>query len=230
MGLFDEILGSALGSAAGAQGGERAKQSSSLVTGLLDLLDEPDTGGIQGLAQRSQGQGLGELVSSWIGTGQNRSITPDQVTNLLGAQRVEQVGQSAGLAGPLAAGAIAALLPMLIDKLTPKGNVPPPAEVQQRGREILRGEAPSAASASPGARPRADFSDVQAGSSTTAASPAKAAEPEIYVVVAGDSLSKIAKRSYGDANQWHRIFEANRDQIKNPDLIHPGQKLRIPRT
>jgi nucleoid-associated protein YgaU len=47
-------------------------------------------------------------------------------------------------------------------------------------------------------------------------------------VVAGDSLSKIAKRYYGDANQWHRIHEANRDQIKNPDLIHPGQRLKIP--
>ena len=51
---------------------------------------------------------------------------------------------------------------------------------------------------------------------------------QIYTVVAGDSLSKIAKRLYGDANQWRRIFEANRDQIQNPDLIKPGQKLKIP--
>ena len=48
-------------------------------------------------------------------------------------------------------------------------------------------------------------------------------------MVAGDSLSKIAKRLYGDANQWKRIFEANRDRIKDPDLIQPGWKLRIPR-
>ena len=47
-------------------------------------------------------------------------------------------------------------------------------------------------------------------------------------MVAGDSLSKISKKLYGDANQWKRIFEANRDQIKNPDLIHPGQQLKIP--
>ena len=44
----------------------------------------------------------------------------------------------------------------------------------------------------------------------------------------GDSLSKIAKRFYGDAQQWRKIFEANKDQIKNPDLIHPGQTFRIP--
>jgi len=48
------------------------------------------------------------------------------------------------------------------------------------------------------------------------------------VVKSGDSLSKIAKREYGDAGAWKAIFEANQDQIKNPDLIHPGQKLKIP--
>ena len=87
-------------------------------------------------------------------------------------------------------------------------------------------------------KPKADFSNVQSGSSTTSAAPVApppipaptgtTGQSQTYVVVAGDSLSKIAKRYYGDANQWHRIHEANRDQIKNPDLIHPGQKLTIP--
>jgi len=49
-----------------------------------------------------------------------------------------------------------------------------------------------------------------------------------YVVVSGDSLSKIAKRQYGDAQKWPKIYEANRSIIKNPDLIYPGQELRIP--
>ena len=65
-----------------------------------------------------------------------------------------------------------------------------------------------------------DFSNVQSGSSSTAT--------KIYEVVAGDSLSKIAKREYGDANKWERIYEANRDVLKNPDKIYPGQVLRIP--
>ena len=84
-------------------------------------------------------------------------------------------------------------------------------------------------------KPKADFSNVQSGSSTTAAEPAAPAAPtgttgqsQTYVVVAGDSLSKIAKHFYGDGNKWPRIHEANRDQISNPDLIHPGQKLTIP--
>jgi nucleoid-associated protein YgaU len=47
-------------------------------------------------------------------------------------------------------------------------------------------------------------------------------------VVKGDSLSKIASGQYGNAQKWRRIYEANRDLIKDPDLIYPGQQLRIP--
>ena len=70
--------------------------------------------------------------------------------------------------------------------------------------------------------PKPDFSNVQSGASTVSAA------AQSYTVVGGDSLSKIAKHFYGDANQWRRIFEANTDKIKNPDLIHPGQVLTIP--
>jgi nucleoid-associated protein YgaU len=75
-----------------------------------------------------------------------------------------------------------------------------------------------------------DFSDVQGGSSSTAPAPAPSAEIAVraYTVVAGDSLSKIAKREYGDASKWPRIYEANRAAIKNPDLIYPGQVLTLP--
>lgn len=87
-----------------------------------------------------------------------------------------------------------------------------------------------------------DFSNVQSGATTSAPAPAKpdfsnveagvvstaAAAAQTYTVVAGDNLSKIAKRFYGNANHWHAIFEANRDQISNPDLIRVGQVLKIP--
>ena len=86
---------------------------------------------------------------------------------------------------------------------------------------------------------KADFSDVQSGASSTAPAPrppvttdapvtAPGAARRTYTVKAGDSLSKIAKREYGDASQWKKIHEANRDLIPNPDLIHPGQVLTIP--
>ena len=75
------------------------------------------------------------------------------------------------------------------------------------------------------AEPKADFSDVKSGSSTTAPGTSAARN---YVVVKGDTLSKIAQREYGEASQWKRIYEANRDAISNPDLIYPGQTLRLP--
>ncbi|HEY9444966.1 MAG TPA: LysM peptidoglycan-binding domain-containing protein [Gemmatimonadales bacterium] len=73
-------------------------------------------------------------------------------------------------------------------------------------------------------QPKADFSDVEGGSSSTAPAPSGRS----YTVVKGDSLSKIAKHLYGDAQKWRKIYEANRDQIKNPDLIYPGQTFTIP--
>jgi nucleoid-associated protein YgaU len=76
-----------------------------------------------------------------------------------------------------------------------------------------------------GSTPKANFDDVRGGSSTA---PADTGRGRTYTVVAGDSLSKIAKREFGDANKWHAIYEANRDTIKNPDLIHPGQVLNLP--
>jgi nucleoid-associated protein YgaU len=79
-------------------------------------------------------------------------------------------------------------------------------------------------------KPKADFSDVQSGSSSTAPGvpTPTAASPRTYTVEKGDSLSKIAKHLLGDAKLWPRIYEANRSIISNPDLIHPGQVLTIP--
>lgn len=53
-------------------------------------------------------------------------------------------------------------------------------------------------------------------------------EAQYYTVVRGDTLSKIAKQYYGDANKYPKIFEANKPMLKSPDLIYPGQMLRIP--
>ena len=79
---------------------------------------------------------------------------------------------------------------------------------------------------------RPDFSNVRSGGSSTApAAPqptATSGSGKTYVVVKGDSLSKIAKREYGDASKWRTIYEANKDRIKDPDLIYPGQELKVP--
>jgi nucleoid-associated protein YgaU len=70
---------------------------------------------------------------------------------------------------------------------------------------------------------------VTAPAATASALPPKpTAEPRTYTVKSGDTLSKIAKQVLGNASDYMKIFEANRDQLANPDLIKPGQVLRLP--
>jgi len=74
----------------------------------------------------------------------------------------------------------------------------------------------------------ADIKVTGGGSSGGGSTTATATASKTYTVKAGDTLSKIAKQHLGDANAYMKIFEANRDQLSNPDLIKPGQVLRIP--
>ena len=75
---------------------------------------------------------------------------------------------------------------------------------------------------------RPDFSHVESSASTVAGDTTPTATAHTYTVQKGDTLSHIAKHHYGKAGLWRAIFEANRDQIDDPDLIHPGQVLKIP--
>jgi nucleoid-associated protein YgaU len=79
-------------------------------------------------------------------------------------------------------------------------------------------------------KPKVDFSDVVADSSSTAPAPARlpTPAPRTHAVTKGDTLSRIAKQEYGDANKWKKIFDANRDVLKDPDKIFPGQILKLP--
>jgi nucleoid-associated protein YgaU len=73
--------------------------------------------------------------------------------------------------------------------------------------------------------PKEIVADIQAVGPVQAQAPEK-----IYTVKAGDTLSKIAQQQLGDAKAYMAIFEANRDQLKDPDKIQPGQVLKIPQT
>ena len=72
--------------------------------------------------------------------------------------------------------------------------------------------------------PKADFSRVQSSASSTE----QAVGASRYTVKKGDTLSHIAQAHYGKASRWKRIFDANRDQLDDPDRIQPGQVLKIP--
>ena len=71
-------------------------------------------------------------------------------------------------------------------------------------------------------------SAASARTQTAGASAIGGQNARTYTVQPGDSLSKISQQFYGDANQYARIFEANRDQLNNPNKIQPGQRLVIP--
>ncbi len=73
---------------------------------------------------------------------------------------------------------------------------------------------------------KADFSGVSGSVDTTAEKVGGA--DRTYTVERGDTLSHIAKQIYGKAGEWNAIFQANRDQLDDPDLIQPGQVLKIP--
>lgn len=80
---------------------------------------------------------------------------------------------------------------------------------------------------------RPDFSNVRSGTSAVQGggglgTPETHREAQRYTVEAGDTLSHIAQRFYGKAGRWRAIFDANRDQLDDPDLIRPGQVLVVP--
>ena len=73
-----------------------------------------------------------------------------------------------------------------------------------------------------------DFSNVTGGAASTARPADGPDGGGTHTVEKGDTLSAISKKHYGNANRWQEIFNANRDQLDDPDLIQPGQVLRIP--
>jgi Uncharacterized protein containing LysM domain len=76
----------------------------------------------------------------------------------------------------------------------------------------------------------ADFANVRSHADTVpgGGGGSGGAGAQTYTVQAGDTLSHIAQRHYGKASRWHAVFEANRDQLDDPDLIRPGQVLKLP--
>jgi len=120
MGLLDSIAGQVTGALAGAAGGGATHPGlTEVVTTLLG-----QGGGLQGLVERFDQQGLGHLVQSWIGTGENLAITPEQVQSVLGASHIQDVAQKLGLSAGDVTNQLAGLLPHAVDAVTPGGALP----------------------------------------------------------------------------------------------------------
>ena len=115
MGLLDNLENQAV---SGLLGGN----SSPLVTSILQMI-QSQPGGLQGLVQSFHDKGLGGLVSAWVSTGPNPPATADQIQQVLGSDKVKQLAAAAGISPDLAGSSIAQLLPTIVDKLTPNGQV-----------------------------------------------------------------------------------------------------------
>jgi len=96
-------------------------------------------GGVSGLVQKFHDNGLGHVVESWIGTGANQPISPDQVHQVFGPQQIQALAQQLGVDPGHAAMGLAQLLPNLVDKLTPNGQVPAANEIEQHLATLLQG-------------------------------------------------------------------------------------------
>ncbi len=232
MSLFTEIVKSAIG--ASNSSGQTENQSQNLLNGALGMLQK--MGGIDGLVNKLQQSGLGDIAASWVGTGENKSINPDQLANVLGKDQVADLAQQAGIPESQGASVLSQVLPAMVDKLTPDGKVPESSSFPTWGKVLLGGVGAAVAAkvaASYFGKKEDEEQSPSEQQTTTAASVdtgtgSATANVRTYTVASGDTLSKISKQFYNDANQWQRIFDANRDILSNPDRILPGQHLRIP--
>ncbi len=135
MGLLDSVMG-ALGGAGGNGGGNNAM----LDVVMQMLSSKGGNGGLAGLVQAFQKNGLGEQMSSWISTGQNLPISPDQIQAALGSGQLGQIAGQLGMNESQAAGGLADLLPQVIDKLTPNGQMPQGDDLMAQGLGLLKGK------------------------------------------------------------------------------------------
>ena len=235
MSLLTEKHKSAIG--ATNSSGETESQSQNLLNGALGILES--MGGVDGLVKKFQQSGLGDLAASWVGTGENKGISPDQLTSILGKDQIASLAQQAGIPESQGASVLSQILPAMVDKLTPDGTAPKSGNLAKWGKVLLGGVG-AAVAAKAAASYFGNKDDEQAPGSPsqtteTATTPpitgsgsATPSNDRNYTVASGDTLSKIAKQFYNDGNQWQRIFDANRDILSNPDRISPGQHLRIP--
>jgi uncharacterized protein YidB (DUF937 family) len=128
MGLMDALLGAAGQMAAQAMTQQAAHQPAAGENNALAIVGEllQQSGGISGVAQLLQGQGLGDAVQSWIGTGQNQAVASDSLMQAFGPQLINGALSKFGVGelSPEMTQLIAQALPVVIDQLTPDGQVP----------------------------------------------------------------------------------------------------------
>jgi len=131
MGLLDQVVGALSGNQAGG--------NNSLLETVLHLVNNPQTGGLGGLIQSFQQGGLGDIVNSWVSTGHNLPISAEQIQSVLGGSTLQDLAAKLGVSPQQASGSLAEVLPNLVDKLTPQGQVPQ-GDLLTQGLDLLKGK------------------------------------------------------------------------------------------
>jgi uncharacterized protein YidB (DUF937 family) len=135
MGILDDVIRSATG----ATGSSASQGRSPIMMALLALLasramsgrgsgtqvpQAGDVGGLRGLVDRFRQGGLQDIVESWLGTGPNKSIAPHQLRDALGSETVDDLSRETGMPRDDLLAELSRLLPGVVDKLTPNGQLP----------------------------------------------------------------------------------------------------------
>ena len=141
MGLLDQLAGQVLGTLAGGQQqGEGAAEGlggqGALLQAVIGLIQNTP-GGLQGLLARLTQGGMGEQVASWVGTGQNLPASPDQLSAALGSDAIGQLAGGLGMPQEQVGDSLAGLLPQVVDRLTPTGQLPETDDLMAQGLNLL---------------------------------------------------------------------------------------------
>ena len=119
MGLFDDFAGKAMGALNGS-----GDSSDGPLGGILEMVMPKGSGGLGGLVQSFQEKGLGEMVSSWVGKGENLPVSAEQIQSALGNETIRNLASKLGISGDDMSSMLAQYLPGAVDKLTPDGTIP----------------------------------------------------------------------------------------------------------
>ncbi len=127
MGLLDSVLGAVMGS---GQSQTQNSGQAALINAVIQMIGNKQggAGGLAGLVQAFTQSGMGNIANSWVGKGQNMPVSADQIHDALGGAGggglLAQLAQSAGMSQGDASSHLSQILPGLVDKLTPDGQIP----------------------------------------------------------------------------------------------------------
>lgn len=134
MGLLDEVL-----SMAGSTGAQQLQHATAL-NAIISYINSPQVGGLAGLQSMFQQGGLGHIIGSWVSSGQNLPISAIELQSVLHSGALQQVAQQAGMDPAQLIGTMSSLLPHLVDKLSPNGQLPDAGALQQMLKGLAAGQ------------------------------------------------------------------------------------------